>query len=68
MTTYESRFDIGDRVRIDDHADMIARVTGVCWKTEDGHTIEASWIHAGANQSAWFPPWRLSVVGKEIER
>ncbi len=55
---FHSDYNFGDRVKID--GDMTGVVTGFCWKYDDGHTIEVSWIHNGAPHTVWLQPWRLS--------
>lgn len=59
---YTTEWPIRSRVQIDGHQDLIGHVTGVCWKADDGHSIEVSWIHNGTSQVAWFQPWRLSAT------
>lgn len=65
-STFQAAFAFGDHVRIDTTHPFVSTaecltgvVTGVCWKSCDGHTIEVSWIYNGQSYAAWFQPWRL---------
>ena len=57
---YVAPFALRDRVTIDGDTSIVAVVTAVCWRSDDGCSIEASWMHAGAIQTAWISPWRLA--------
>lgn len=61
--TLHSQWVFGDRVEIDG-TDVIGVVTAICWRSQDGMTIEVSWMHNGTAQTAWIQPYRL----KEAER
>lgn len=57
---YVAPFALRDQVTIDHDPSIIAVVTAVCWRSDDGCTIEVSWMHAGVIQTAWLSPWRLA--------
>jgi hypothetical protein len=51
-----------DHVHIDNDRDLVGVVTGFCFTSDDGHTVEVAWFHNGISYSAWFSPWRLHLV------
>ncbi len=61
---YESPFEIGDKVYIDDDRDLVAWVNGVMWHYSDGHSIEVSWMHNGDSKMCWLNFNRLTRVSK----
>ena len=59
---YSSPFALMDRVHIDGDTSLRGHVTALCWRSEDGHTVEVSWMHNGISYAAWFQAWRLTLV------
>jgi hypothetical protein len=51
-----------DRVLIDGDTSLRGRVIALSWRSEDGNTVEVSWIHNGISHAAWFQSWRLTLV------
>jgi hypothetical protein len=61
-SSYTSHFALMDQVHIDGDTSLRGYVTALCWRSEDGPTIEVSWMHNGQAHSAWFQPSRLVLV------
>jgi len=59
---YSSPFAFMDQVHIDGDTALRGHVTALCWRSEDGHTVEVSWMHNGISYAAWFQTWRLTLV------
>jgi hypothetical protein len=59
MSSFQSGFDFGQCVFIDKDLSLKGYVTGFCWKSDEGPTIEVSWLHNGTSHSVWLQPWRL---------
>ena len=59
---YSSPFALMDRVHIDGDTSLRGHVTALCWRSEDDHTVEVSWMHNGVSYAAWFQAWRLTLV------
>jgi hypothetical protein len=62
---YTSHFALMDQVHIDDDTSLRGYVTALCWRSEEGHTLEVSWMHNGQPHSAWFQPSRLSLRSRD---
>lgn len=60
MAKFESPLNIGDRVVVDNCAQLVMTVTAFLWRTENP-LVEISWID-GASRTAWIEPWRIKPV------
>lgn len=58
-----TRFEFGDSVIIDGCDALVARVTGVMFKSSISQ-VEISWVHNGAINTQWVDDWRLSPAPK----
>ena len=56
----ESKFNIRDKVMIDDDISVIGVIVAIRW-SRDGHPqYELSWMHDGRAEYVYFDEWRLS--------
>ena len=62
QAVFKSPFDLGDKVIIDGHADLITIVTAVAWRDTNGCSIEVSWVHNGSLHNEWMHPRRLKLA------
>lgn len=60
LATFASRFQVGDKVRIDE-GDMVAVVCAHLFRG-GAVTLECSWFANGVYYLAWIEEWRLSLV------
>lgn len=60
---FTAKFEPGSRVMIDEDSTVKGCVTQIAFQAPDRiityATYQVEWLHNGANQSAWFPGWRL---------
>jgi hypothetical protein len=49
-------------VHIDGDTSLRGHITALCWRSEDGHTVEVSRMYNGISYAAWFQAWRLILV------
>jgi hypothetical protein len=57
----ETDYAFGERVHIDGDRDLVAVVTGFCWRKQ-AHEVEVSWFCNGDLKTVWVADWRLSRV------
>lgn len=60
MNGFETRFDFGDKVVIDQGA-VTGRVVGFCFYPH-GTQVQVSWWNSGAIIEQWIGEWRLEKV------
>lgn len=58
MTTFESQFNFGDKVRIDGDSGLVGTVIGFCFYAHQ-HQVQVSWWNSGALVEQWLASWRL---------
>lgn len=56
---FESKFTIGEYIKIDGCGELRAVITAVLWRS-DRAQYEVSWI-SGSSHTAWIEEWRLSL-------
>lgn len=61
-TTFYTRFNIGERVKIDNCADLAAIVTCIELRRFDMVRYEVSWWHNSECKFCTFDDWRLSAA------
>lgn len=62
MRTFIAKFDIGDKVNIDGHFDLIGVITEICVRTtESDIAYEVSWWSNGDLKTAYFASARLEA-------
>jgi hypothetical protein len=57
--TLNSKFDIGDRVVIDDN-DITGFITAIRWSRDNQPAYEVSWFNSGSAEFVYFDEWRLT--------
>lgn len=56
----ESKFDIGDRVLIDNDVSLHGVVVSIEWRAQTVVRYEVSWFSGGKPEFVIFDEWRLS--------
>jgi hypothetical protein len=59
MTTFQSKFAIGDKVHVDDDTSITCHVNGVLFRSAD-HEVEISWWNSGSLNSQFVHHGRLA--------
>lgn len=57
--TFQSPFQLGDKVIVDGDPSLIAKVIQVAFRS-DIADCEISWVHQGDIKRAWVDNWRLT--------
>lgn len=62
MALVTFKFDISDRVHIDDEKSIVGVVTGLL-RENTGGSVRVSWFNAGEMREHWLPEWRVTPAG-----